>query len=271
MNSDWYSEYIAQPDDVAWFRAYGDDEAWAKYKVFVPGHKLLTYMQRASRARSLYLRLPRFHMRTYVDLQRRYPSLVYTITGRAMVERRRRRRLHREERYLGTACDVPARSCLFVLTLVSSQISLHIWIYMHTHLLAHLSFTILVPLFFTRLLYLSAVPFLPFFDFSLPRSRPPLRLRYLERRHVRHRDLQGELLHVRSLSYLFHLRCSALLRGRIVSCPREALHLRRPRLWLASAPPASTQERQKWPCAKLAHALEATARTLHVPRLAHHD
>ena len=34
MNSDWYSEYIAQPDD-AWYRSHGDDEAWATYKVFV--------------------------------------------------------------------------------------------------------------------------------------------------------------------------------------------------------------------------------------------
>ena len=44
MDSDWYSKYTAQPDDVAWYRANGCDEAWATYKVFV---RVRRYLRRA--------------------------------------------------------------------------------------------------------------------------------------------------------------------------------------------------------------------------------
>ena len=134
------------------------------------------------------------YIEIYKHISSVYFLFAYGYVGRAMVERRRRRRLHRRERSLGTACDVPAWSSISITACplpVGVYMYTNIQIYTHAYTCLHMHLYVHADFFLTRLMHLSLVCS---WVVSLRRSRWPFRLRYLERRHVRHRDLQGELM-----------------------------------------------------------------------------
>ena len=110
------------------------------------------------------------------------------------------------------------------------QIYTHAYTYLHMRRYVHADF------FFIRLMNLPLCSWVV----SLRRSWSRLRLRYLERRHVRHRDLQGEFMPIRTFFYIrfmyakmmnealrAHIRTSfVFLRRRTIICQASGWHPR---------------------------------------------
>jgi hypothetical protein len=63
VDTGWYSPYVAQPNDVAWFRWEGCDETWAQWKVLVRRRR--RYLSRACTRMASYMHiLYASHMRS---------------------------------------------------------------------------------------------------------------------------------------------------------------------------------------------------------------
>ena len=142
----------------------------------------------------------------YIYAKLFYKRNPYEYAGRAMVERGCRRRFHPEERSLGTACD--PRSFIFSkLSLIRGRIYNE-----YTHVCRYIV-TLRIPYgkpggpIYVG--WFKSLSFVYFWIASLRRSTSHLRLRYLERRHVRHRGLQGDLRYVYLSNFCLH-RCDAL-------------------------------------------------------------